>query len=392
MASQLKRRIPTNDGYDYAACSSSGSGSGCHSAPNQSEEWAYHQSVPGEHYSFLGYHNYAKRLCHTGTQEAAVVEETRAISFNSAPTGAPERTTGVESVPGTTVDDFRPDANVACFSADDSAGSEPRTWIPAGELGNPASQQDAVAPSRTLRSVSQPWIPLLISLEDETITAWDLDPKAVEEAVRSVGGNEGVITVKITATGCFVVHVRDSATTLKLQRMKTLLGAAVDVRLSTWYTRNMAKIRTVPLYVTDGEMLEELEPAGVMSARRAVSYTRLDNGTCLESPKSTVILVFAPEVTELPTTVTIDGDRYKVEACQRTAMQCMNCFGFGHQARRCQSAVRCKLCAGFHHHHHCRYLEGYVCVNCGGGHAATYSFCPAKERAVAERNGFYCCK
>ncbi|KAL1478990.1 hypothetical protein MTO96_052240, partial [Rhipicephalus appendiculatus] len=297
-----------------------------------------------------------------------------------------EETAGVHAAPETTARHFGHSENAACSAANGSTGRELGNLVfPPVELPNHKSRRkdaEETSPGRT-----EPWIPLLITFLDETIKAWDLDPRAVDEAVRDFCGSAGVIAVKNTATGCLVVHLRNGASVVKLQSMKSLLGAAVQVKLSSWYTRNMAKIRSVPLYLKDEEVMDALVSVGVIAARRAVSYTRLDNGGCLETPKNTVILVFDPEVTEIPAIVTIDGEEHEVEPCQRVPIQCMNCFGYGHQARRCKSPARCKLCAGFHHHQQCSCLDGYVCVNCGGGHAATFASCPARERAVAELEG-----
>ncbi|KAL3208874.1 hypothetical protein MRX96_052439 [Rhipicephalus microplus] len=227
-------------------------------------------------------------------------------------------------------------------------------------------------------------MPLLVTFVDDDIKAWDLDRTAVDEAVREFCGHQGVIAVKNTATGCFVVHLRNSMSVVKLQSMKSLLGMAVQVKLSRWYTRNMANIRCMPLNVKDEEVMDALLSEGVIAVRRAISYSHLDNSGCIETPKNTVILVFDQKVTVIPTIVMIDGEEYQVKPCQRMPIQCMNCFGYGHQARRCKSPTRCKLCAAFHHHQQCSFLGSNVCVNCGGGHAATFSFCPARERAIAE--------
>lgn len=380
--SQYKRPFPAAEGYGHVVDSGT---AGSHITPEQ-EATAQdtYQNLQRDG-SSLGYENTAKRICIREAPEAAVVEATTASSYINPPTVAIQETAGVYTIPESDVLAFgQSSSKTACFLENGSTGHEPPTRVSPVNLANRGKQRGAAGPRPRRSDSSEPWIPLLVTLADETITAWDMEPKAVDEAVRDFCDNDGVASVKITATGCFVVHVLKSATVVKLQRMKTLLGAAVEVTLSTWYTRNMAKIRSIPLYVSNEEVLDALESVGVMAVRRAVSYTRLDNGDCIETPKNTVILVFAPEVTELPTTVTVEGEEYEIEPCQQVPVQCMNCFAFGHQARRCQSSVRCKLCAGYHHHHACQCPGGYLCVNCGGGHAATYSSCPAKQRAIAE--------
>ncbi|KAL3247473.1 hypothetical protein MRX96_057042, partial [Rhipicephalus microplus] len=216
------------------------------------------------------------------------------------------------------------------------------------------------------------------------IKAWDLDRTAVNEAVREFCVYQGVIAVKNTAAGCFVVHLRNGMSVVKLRSMKSLLGVAVQVKLSSWYMRNMAKIRCMPLYVKDEEVMDALLSVEVIAVRRAISYTRLNNGGSIETLKNTVILVFDPEVTVIPTILMIDRVEHQVNPYQRIPIQCMNCFRYGHQARRCKSPARCKLCAAFHHHQQCSFSGSYVCVNCGGGHAATISSCHARERAIAD--------
>ncbi|KAH7934885.1 hypothetical protein HPB52_001827 [Rhipicephalus sanguineus] len=388
MTSQHKRRLPASDGYDdfidFGA-------PGCHSAPKQSAAQDDYQGEPRESYSFPDYHDTAKRVRFRGAREAAVFEETRASSYDNAPSATNKEAAGVHTVKETIARHLGNGANAACSAANGSTERELGNRVPPPVVvpNHESRSKDAAAPSPRSMGHTEPWIPLLITFVDETITAWDLDPKAVDEAIRDFCGSESVIAVKTTATGCFVVNLRNGASVVKLQSMKSLLGAAVQVKLSSWYTRNMAKIRSIPLYVKDEEVMDALVPIGVIAARRAVAYTRLDNGECLETPKNTVILVFGPEVTAMPATVTIDGEEHEVEPCQRVPIQCMNCFGYGHQARRCGSPARCKLCAGLHHHHQCSCLDGYLCVNCGGGHAATFSSCPARERAIADLEACY---
>lgn len=383
MTSQYKRPFPAAEGCGHVVDSGM---AGLHITPEQgATAQDIYQGLQRENYSSSGYEDTGKRMCIGEAREAAVIEETTASTYINQPTVAIRETADVYTTPQCDVLAFgQSSSTVACFPENGSTGHEPPTRVSRVNPANRGRPRGAAGPRSRRTSSSEPWIPLLVTLADETITAWDMDPKAAEEAVRDFCDNDGVASVKITAMGCFVVHVLKSATVVKLQRMKTLLGAAVEVTLSTWYTRNMAKIRSIPLYVTNEEVLDALESVGVMAVRRAVSYTRLDNGDCIETPKSTVILVFAPEVTELPTTVTVEGEEYEIEPCQQVPIQCMNCFAFGHQARRCQSSVRCKLCAGHHNHHACQFPGGYLCVNCGGGHAATYSSCPAKQRAIAE--------
>ncbi|KAL3251926.1 hypothetical protein MRX96_054998 [Rhipicephalus microplus] len=195
----------------------------------------------------------------------------------------------------------------------------------------------------------------MVTFVDDDIKAWDLDRAAVDEAVRELCGHQSVIAVKNTATGCLVVHLRNGMSVIKLQSIKSLLGVAVQVKLFSWYTCDMAKIRCVPLYVKDEEVMDALLSVGVIVVRRAISYNRLENGGCIETSKNTVILVFDPEVTVIPTIVMIDGEEHQVKPCQRMPIQCMNCFGYGHQARRCKSPARCKLCAAFHHHQQCSF-------------------------------------
>ncbi|KAK8766139.1 hypothetical protein V5799_007080 [Amblyomma americanum] len=233
--------------------------------------------------------------------------------------------------------------------------------------------------ARSVDNATQPLpanIPMVIRFEDQTIRPWDLEPRSIEEAIGKAAAGD-VLSIKTTASGLLLANVSCSETAVRMQRVKTLLGAAVQVTVSNWYHRNEAMIRGVPFYVTNEQILDALVPYGVMGARRAVSYTRLDNGVCLESPKNTVMLNFTPELAELPATVSLEGEEYRVQTFRRPPMQCMNCFGFEHSAFRCRAETRCKLCAGFHNHRECT-ATAYRCVNCDGCHAATYTLCPAK--------------
>ncbi|KAH9380675.1 hypothetical protein HPB48_014597 [Haemaphysalis longicornis] len=262
-------------------------------------------------------------------------------------------------------------------------------FAPCSQSNSPRSENDKVISDSQVKYSSAwiesshsrpkgtPSIPVMIELLDDTITPWDLDLNAVDKVIRETGG-DGVLTVKTTCSGDFVVHVCKSEAAVQLQLMTTLLGVKISASLSSYYHENMAKMRGVPLHMTNTQILKSVAPYGVIGARRGHSYTRLDNGSCIEKPKNTIILNFAPHVKELPASLLIEGEWYEVDHCVRNPVQCMNCYGYQHHARQCTSSSRCKLCAGYHFHKECNSFTTYRCVNCNGAHAATYSLCPVK--------------
>ncbi|KAH9380673.1 hypothetical protein HPB48_014595 [Haemaphysalis longicornis] len=296
-----------------------------------------------------------------GSQPTEAYGSTPSRRFDNAPNGS--------ALPPSLLNQFAPD-------------SQPGSPISESYLDKATSNLQGRCSSARLegshrRPQGTPSIPVVIELLDDTITPWDLDPNAIEKVIQATGG-DGVLKVKTTASGGFVVHVCKSEAAIQLQLMTTLLGVEICASLSSWYHENIAMMRGVPLHMTNRYVLKALEPYGVIGARRATAYTRLDDGSCIETPKGTVILNFAPQVDELPASLLIEGNWYEVEPSVRRPPQCMNCYGYQHHARQCTSPARCKLCAGYHFHKECNSFTTYRCLNCNGAHAATYSLCPVR--------------
>ncbi|KAL3184213.1 hypothetical protein MRX96_032329 [Rhipicephalus microplus] len=170
---------------------------------------------------------------------------------------------------------------------------------------------------------------------------------------------------------------------VRSQRVRYLDGAPVEVTVPLWHGQNAAKIRRVPTWISDEDMRESLyKSAGVVSVRRLIAYGAPGaEGRRRDKPQTSVVLVFCPELSRLPDSVTLCGVQYNVEPYSLPPTQCMRCQMFGHEVAKCPARVaRCKVCAGPHDYRHCDFRGRRLkCANCEGPHAATFAMCPFRR-------------
>ncbi|KAH9363903.1 hypothetical protein HPB48_011211 [Haemaphysalis longicornis] len=187
--------------------------------------------------------------------------------------------------------------------------------------------------------------------------------------------------MRLTQNGLLLLGARTADATVRLQRLKRLDDTPVEVTLPLWYGRNIAKIRRVPVWFDDDAIRESLFPsAGVISARRLVAYHALRSGRRHDIPQTSVVLLFRPDISQIPSSVGLCGVKYAVEPYHLPPTQCMNCQRFGHVVRMCKTPTRCKVCSGRHTYRHCNRRKNPRCANCGGPHAATFAMCPQRRR------------
>ncbi|RVE43703.1 hypothetical protein evm_011657 [Chilo suppressalis] len=75
----------------------------------------------------------------------------------------------------------------------------------------------------------------------------------------------------------------------------------------------------------------------------------------------------------------IFGRQVTIEPPLSKSKQCHRCQRWGHSQRFCRGEVKCVKCAGDHLSKNCtldRVTQPPKCVNCGGGHTASFRLCP----------------
>ncbi|CAN8005827.1 unnamed protein product [Ixodes pacificus] len=81
----------------------------------------------------------------------------------------------------------------------------------------------------------------------------------------------------------------------RLLAVTSLSAIEVTTSVPNSYSRNLGKIKGVPLEYSDDELLEYLKDFGVISVQRQVSYRRQDDGNTVSRKTESVLLHFRPD-------------------------------------------------------------------------------------------------
>lgn len=87
----------------------------------------------------------------------------------------------------------------------------------------------------------------------------------------------------------------------------------------------------------------------------------------------------------MPPRVLLGFTSHTVDEYFGPPVQCYKCQRYGHIAQYCRGPLRCKVCAGPHHHKNCTNRQDPKCANCGNRHAATFSGCQSRKTASVIR-------
>ncbi|KAH8030847.1 hypothetical protein HPB51_011891 [Rhipicephalus microplus] len=170
----------------------------------------------------------------------------------------------------------------------------------------------------------------------------------------------------------------------KLLRLTVIADIAVDPRLPSWYIKNVGKISGVLFRYTDRQLLYCFTEAAAIHVRGQITFRKDEGGTLSTTPEDCIILTFRPDI-EMPETIALGFDVFRVQTCYAAPLQCYHCLGFGHTAYQCKSPRRCKLCVGPHVCKECKRQVDPVGANCGGAHAATFTGCPELRKVALSR-------
>lgn len=226
-------------------------------------------------------------------------------------------------------------------------------------------------------------IPVVFRPTGEGTSFWQVNPNRVSAEIVSAA-KEKVQSFRTTRDGSFSVSVASLASAKRLLMLSNVGGLEVRPFIPESYTRNVGKVRNVPLQYSDEQLLEYLKDAGVISARRQMKYYRQEDGAVTSRSLHTVILTFRDD-RPIPGRIYLGFTSHPVEEYLGPALRCYNCQRFGHMAKSCRSTRRCKICSEDHDHKECKSVLQPKCANCAGNHAASYSGCPQNKAAAQMR-------
>ncbi|CAN8007913.1 unnamed protein product [Ixodes pacificus] len=226
-------------------------------------------------------------------------------------------------------------------------------------------------------------IPILFHPTSRETSFWKVNPNVLAREVLGIA-QEKILSHRIAKDGSLSVSVASLPAANKLLVQTSLAGIEVRATTPRSYSENMGKIKGVPLQYSDSDLLEYLKDNGVLTVQRQVAYHRQEDGTSVARPKDSVILRFTQD-RPMPPRVYLGFTSHTVEEYFGSPLQCYQCQRFGHIAKNCRGARRCKICAGPHHHQECSSRAEPKCANCGQGHAATFSGCSTKKGAAVVR-------
>lgn len=88
----------------------------------------------------------------------------------------------------------------------------------------------------------------------------------------------------------------------------------------------------------------------------------------------------------LPKYISINKVRLEVEPYVQKVLLCYRCYRYGHMAKQCRSAERCRRCGGGHNHEVCEETQ-VKCIQCQGSHLVTQiKDCPEFSRQKNIKN------
>ncbi|KAH7974846.1 hypothetical protein HPB49_020398 [Dermacentor silvarum] len=226
-------------------------------------------------------------------------------------------------------------------------------------------------------------IPIIYRPLERSPNFWQADySKVRRDLVRCAGCK--LPSQKVLKSGFLSIIAPNPDAGRKLLKLNVIADIAVDPRLPTWYIKNVGKISGVPFRYTDRQLLDCFSEAGVIHVRRQITFLKDKDGTLSTTPEDCIILTFSPDI-ELPDTIALGFDVFRVHTYCAAPLQCYRCLRFGHTAYQCNAPRRCKLCTGPHIYKECKSQSVPLCANCGGEHAATFTGCPERRRIAMSR-------
>ncbi|KAL3192507.1 hypothetical protein MRX96_058927 [Rhipicephalus microplus] len=190
-------------------------------------------------------------------------------------------------------------------------------------------------------------IPVIFRPQERSRSFWQADYVKVRRDLVQCAGCK-LPSQKVLRSGFLSVIAPNPDAGRRLLQMSSIANIAVDTVLPNWYHRNVGKISGVPFRYTNRQLVDIFAEDGVIHARRQVTFLRRKNGSVSTTPEDGIVLTFRPDI-EMPETIALGFDVFRVHTYWAAPTQCYRCLRFGHIAHDCNSAHRCKLCGGVAH-------------------------------------------
>ncbi|KAH6928843.1 hypothetical protein HPB50_020326 [Hyalomma asiaticum] len=121
-------------------------------------------------------------------------------------------------------------------------------------------------------------IPVVFRPSEEGSNFWQVNPnRAASEIVAAA--KEKVQSFRVNRDGSFSVNVASLSSARHLLSMSEVAGLGVKTSIPASYTRNVGKIRHVPVQYTEDQLVDFLKEFGVTSARRQARFNRQEDGS-----------------------------------------------------------------------------------------------------------------
>lgn len=194
--------------------------------------------------------------------------------------------------------------------------------------------------------------------------------KSVEECAGKITG------AALEAGGArYVLKVRNDKQICKLLTLDKLIdGTRVEVQMHpTLNIRKCVVYSPEVLDLTEDEILDGLKDQKVTKVYRIQRKTQ--DGT-IKSP----LLVITLNSTVVPSYLNFGLLRVKTRVYYASPMQCFNCYGYGHTAKRCSRDKACRNCSSVHEVEDAVCTAHAFCLHCKSNHSPLDRNCP--RRAV----------
>ena len=188
-----------------------------------------------------------------------------------------------------------------------------------------------------------------------------------------------------TPAGPILICCKDATQVTKLLGIDNFLGVTIDSEIAY-------NINTVQGVISDPSIcdmpveliLEKLKDQHVVNVRPIFKGTESDR-----TRSNYIVISF--RLRKLPRRIFLGRERHNITPYRTYAMQCTNCWWFGHKAERCNRSRTCKHCCKTgdrnHDYETCAIANTEIrCKNCKGNHTPDNKDCPVwfKQSSIAK--------
>lgn len=183
-------------------------------------------------------------------------------------------------------------------------------------------------------------VPVLLTPISETQRLQQQTPSRLSAEVNTVAGGP-IIRHRFTARNGLLLEVAEVVPVNELLEVRTLGNIPLQVIIPSAYLQNFGMIKGVPLWHTDPELAEFLQPEGNIAARRL--YRRRGKLGDAAKASAPMILTFRPN-TEPPSNVNLRFIRHELTKHIEARPSCFNGQALDHIAKFCKESTKSKKC------------------------------------------------